>query len=330
MSTLRWVSLCVAGLMMAVAWIGSANAQPKRINYGIYLTQLGDFNFKTKTFSAIFWLFTVTPEKDADIFSSLEFANSTNFSVTNQTEEHLPERGYWVQERVRGTFRHDWDISRYPFNRQILKIQIEGAEDIDHLLIKPDIFNSGFDPDIQLDGWKITSFRVNEAKKTYTSSFGDPRLAPGARTEYDQLVLEIVVDQVDVSAFLTMIITPIISILLALFTYLLMSEQIALLTTRLNLLAGAIFAIVISMRSVAGELGSITAINLVDVVHISALCYVTVAIGNAIYCWWLLEHKSLPYVTVKQHSNILAFVATTLIIAMMLGFFIRSYMLSLG
>ena len=306
-----------------------AEAQEKLTRYGIYLTQLGDFNAKTKSFSATFWLFTSQPGKDEKIFSSLEFTNSTQFAVTNYSEEQIPDRGYWYQERIRGTFRHDWDISRYPFNRQVLRIEIQGSEDIDRLIIKPDIFNSGFDPDIRLDGWQITSFQVIDKRKAYTSSFGDPRLAPGSKSEYGQVVLEIVVEQTDVSAFLTMIITPIISMLLALFTYLLMSEQIALLTTRLNLLAGSIFAIVISMRSVAGELGSITSINLVDVVHIAAILYVTSAICDAIYCWWLIERNSVPFAIAKTRSNIIAIASSVLVAIVLLIFFIRSYVQSL-
>lgn len=307
----------------------TSQAQEKQTKYGIYLTQLGDFNFKAKTFSATFWIFTVVPNKDEKILSSLEFTNSTQATVTNQSEEQIPDRGFWYQQRIRGTFRHDWDISRYPFNRQVLSIEIEGSEDLDRLLIKPDIFNSGFDPGIRLDGWQITSFNVRDRKKAYTSSFGDPRLAPGSKTEYGQVVLEIVVDQIDVSSFLTMIITPLISMLLALFTYLLMSEQIALLTTRLNLLAGSIFAIVISMRSVAGELGSITSINLVDVVHIVAIFYVTSAIIDAIYCWWLIERNGVSFAITKKRSNIIASVSTVMAIIILAVFFVRSYLQSL-
>jgi len=85
----------------------TAHAQEKQSKYGIYLTQLGDFNFKAKTFSATFWIFTVTPNKDEKVLSSLELTNSTQATVTNQSEEQIPDRGFWYQQRIRGTFRHD-------------------------------------------------------------------------------------------------------------------------------------------------------------------------------------------------------------------------------
>lgn len=323
---------CFLFILAALSAIISSpvHALEKQTKYGVYLTQLGDFNFKARTFSATFWLFTVNPDKDDKVLSSLELSNSTQVTVTNQFEEQIPDRGFWYQQRIRGTFRHDWDISRYPFNRQVLRIEIEGAEDVERLSIKPDIFNSGYDPSINLDGWQITSFNVKDRKKAYTSSFGDPRLAPSSKTEYGQIILEIVVDQIDVSSFLTMIITPIISMFLALFTYLLMSEQIALLTTRLNLLAGSIFAIVISMRSVAGELGSITSINLVDVVHIVAIFYVTSAIVDAIYCWWLIERNSVSFGIAKKRSNIIALVSSLMSVSVLFIFFMKSYLQSLG
>lgn len=278
----------VALLFLAVANVTAVWAAPNQSQFGIYLTRLDDFNIRAKTFSATFWLFTVADRPRNPTLTSLEFTNAVNISVTNQLEEKIDGR-YWLQERIQGTFRHNWDLSRYPFTRQALHIEIEATDDIDHALLDPDHANTSFDSDILIDGWRIAAVRLVPTTKAYKSQFGDPRLQPGTISQYSRLTLQITVEQTDVSSFITMAITPVIAILIVLVTYLLFSKDLGLLTARFSLLVGSIFALVISMRSVAAELGSTASLNLLDVLHVAALIYTTAGIGAAVYTWLALR-----------------------------------------
>lgn len=281
----------LAALMMIGGLLSPVGAEPSTGRYGVYLTRLDDFNIRGTSFSATFWLFTVSPDREDQTFRTLEFPNATKAEFTNELAENVDGR-FWLQKRVQGNFRHSWDLSHYPFARQTLRIEIEATSDANTVGLEPDAANTGFDKDISISGWRIESVRLVPSRKTYDSNFGDPRLAPGTVSAYSRLTLEIVVAQSDPSAFLTMVITPVIAVFITLITYLLFSRELGLLTARLSLLVGTIFAVVISMRSVAAELGSITTINLIDVVHIAALIYTTIGIAAAVQTWWALRNDS--------------------------------------
>lgn len=282
--------LALAALVLLGGAAGSL-AEPASQKYGVHLTQLDDFNIRGNSFSATLWIFTVSQDGADRTFKALEFPNSSKVEITNQLSESV-EGGSWLQQRVQGSFRHNWNLTHYPFTRQTLRVEIEATVDANGVRLEPDAANTGFDKDIEIDGWRIDSVRLVPVLKSYESSFGDPRLPPGAVSHYSRLNLEIVVEQTDPSAFLTMVITPLIAIFITLITYLLFSRELGLLTARLSLLVGTIFAVVISMRSVAAELGSVTSINLLDVVHIAALIYTTVGIAAAVQTWWALKNDS--------------------------------------
>jgi hypothetical protein len=283
--------LALAALVLLGGFVATGWAEPVSQRYGVYLSRLDDFNIRGTSFSATFWLFTVSPDGADKTFKTLEFPNASRVEVTNQLSESV-EGGSWLQQRVQGSFRHNWNLTHYPFTRQTLRIEIEATADASAVRLAPDVANTAFDKDIVIDGWRIESVRIVPVLKSYETSFGDPRLPPGAVSQYSRLNLEIVVEQTDPSAFLTMVITPVIAILITLITYLLFSRELGLLTARLSLLVGTIFAVVISMRSVATDLGSVTSINLLDVVHIAALIYTTIGIAAAVQTWWALKNDS--------------------------------------
>lgn len=287
------VALCplLAAVMLLGGLLSPSAAEPAPGRYGVYLTRLDDFNIRGTSFSATFWLFTESSDREDQTFKTLEFPNATKLDFTNQLAEDVGGR-FWLQKRIQGNFRHSWDLSHYPFTRQTLQVEIEATSDADKVRLEPDVANTGFDKDIAISGWRIESVRLVPSRKTYDSNFGDPRLPPGTVSAYSRLTLEIVVEQSDPSAFVTMVITPVIAIFITLITYLLFSRELGLLTARLSLLVGTIFAVVISMRSVAADLGSITTINLIDVVHISALVYTTIGIAAAVQTWWALRNDS--------------------------------------
>ena len=280
-----------AALLALCCLTAVAASEPVDARYGIYLTRLDDFDIRGTSFSATFWLFSTSDQQQDTAFQSLEFPNASHIETTNRLLEKVGAK-YWLQERVQGNFRHSWDLSHYPFTRQTLRIEIESVDDLNTVRLAPDVANTGFDKDIEISGWRIDSVRLVPVTKSYDTSFGDPRLPPGTVSRYSKLELEIVVEQTDPSAFIIMVITPVIAIFITLITYLLFSRELGLLTARLSLLVGTIFAVVISMRSVATELGSVTSINLLDVVHISALVYTTIGIAAAVQTWWALKNDA--------------------------------------
>ncbi len=314
-----FLARALAGLLALCCLAAVAHADPVSQRYGIYLTRLDDFDIRGTSFSATFWLFSTSADQQVPALQSLEFPNASHVETTNRLVEKVDGKN-WLQERVQGNFRHSWDLSHYPFTRQTLRVEIEAVDDLNAIRLEPDVADTGFDKDIEISGWRIDSVRLVPVTKSYDTSFGDPRLPPGTVSRYSKLELEIVVEQTDPSAFITMVITPVIAIFITLITYLLFSRELGLLTARLSLLVGTIFAVVISMRSVAAELGSVTSINLLDVVHISALVYTTIGIAAAVQTWWALKNDADAGQTHRISRLILWLSTAALVVVLSLSF----------
>ena len=130
----------------------AGTASPEHLRLGAYLTSLGDLDPARKSFSASFWVWTVGQQDRAKSLSQLEFPNAIKVESPNAVQETTAQ-GIWSQRKIVGSFRHGWDLRRFPFDRQLLRIEMEEAErDTTSLVYVPDSANSSFDPEVNLSG----------------------------------------------------------------------------------------------------------------------------------------------------------------------------------
>ena len=133
---------------------------------GIFLTQLGDFDLQKKSFSATFWVWTQTSAKEKSIFDSIGFPNSNATQSYPDVINSTPS-GKWIQRKIFGTFRHNWDMRNFPFDYQNLTIVIEEDDrDLSKLRYLPDKINSSIDEDINLMVGKLSAILSNHLQKT--------------------------------------------------------------------------------------------------------------------------------------------------------------------
>jgi len=276
------------GLMLSLAAPPPAQAAPdgpETVRIGGFLTGLGDLDPARKSFSASFWLWTVGPSAEGSALDRLEFPNAIKVESPNAVTEATPQ-GVWAQRKIVGSFRHGWDLRRFPFDRQRLRIELEEAErDSGSLLYRADEANSSFDPELKLSGWKIRSTRLLTGTKTYRSSFGDPRLKPGGASTYAHADLQILLERTDRSGFWKLTVGAFAAALMALASYGLRVDNPAALSPRFGLLAGSAFAAVISLRTSATELGASGYTTLIDQVHAAVLLYILLATAAAVVAW---------------------------------------------
>jgi len=138
---------------------------PEQVRMGAYLTGLGDFDPAKKSFSAAFWAWSVGPADRVKSLDQLEFPNAIKVESPNAVQETTAQ-GIWSQRKIVGSFRHGWDLRRFPFDRQLLRIEMEEAErDTASLVYVPDTANSSFDPEVNLSGWRILSTQLVSGTK---------------------------------------------------------------------------------------------------------------------------------------------------------------------
>ena len=305
-----------ANTLSAPAMAGAVG--PEQLRLGAYLTGLGDFDPARKSFSASFWVWTVGPQDGAKSLSQLEFPNAIKVESPNEVQEATPQ-GIWSQRKIVGSFRHGWDLRRFPFDRQLLRIEMEEAErDIARVTYVPDTANSSFDPELSLSGWRILSTQLLTGSKQYHTSFGDPRLPPGSPSAYARAELRVLLERTDRSGFWKLTVGAFAAALMALASYGLRVDQAAALSPRFGLLAGSAFAAVISLRSAASELGASGYTTLIDTVHGAVLLYILMATAAGVVAWRsFLRHGEVA--TVQRLEKRLACFSTLLIAALILA-----------
>lgn len=289
---------------------------------GIFVDSIGDFNIPNGSFSASFWLWSVIEPGARNPLDSMEFLNVAKID-TISTLSIPTSKGIWVQKKVSGIFRHNWDMRNFPYDTQKLKITLEeSADDINSFSYQPDIANSSIDQDIQFNGWKIKKFTLNASDKHYISNFGNPTLPAGASSAYSRLEIVIELQRTDVTGFFKMIAGALASAGLCLVSYFLYGQDIYSVSPRFGLQGASIFAVILSLRSNSGDLGSMAYLTLVDCIHLAVLVYILVATATAIYTWWQLQRNGNS-LALRRTGWQIALVSTlglfTCILALILG-----------
>jgi hypothetical protein len=275
------VAMLAALVMLLAGALGTsgvdqADAAPRVVKMGALLTSLSDFDPADHSFRATFWLWTTVPKAYGNPLNEIDYVNAKSIRVDAAVTEPQDNGTVWYQHKMSGTFAHDWNLSAFPFDRQTLTIEMENnAYDAATVLFKPDAANSSNDVDLSSNGWTVDAFNVVERTKEYTSSFGDPELAPRSPSYYSRLDLVVEMSRNGLLTFLKLSIAAIAAILLAIASYFLHIDKGK--EPRFAMLAASVFALVVSLQTAAGA-GGEASLTLVDRFHTVALAYVVVAV----------------------------------------------------
>jgi hypothetical protein len=202
----------------------------------------------------------------------MEFINADR--VTSRLESST-QRGelVWRQRKISGTFRHNWDLRNFPFDRQTLTIAIEeGVSDANTLLYDPDQADTGYRPQHELKGWRVTGIALSSGIIHYATTFGDPAAARGSN--YAEMQLAVTLTRTSLAAFLNLSAPLYAAFLLTTVSFLLGSSVV---TARMSLLAAALFAIVINIRTTSEMLGGAYGPTLIDKLNILGLAAIVAA-----------------------------------------------------
>jgi len=261
-------AVLISGVVIAPA--PTADAAPVDCRMGAYIVSLSRVDTAGGTFDADLWMWSLCPDAKIEPLKTMEFVNAVK--VTSSLDTTL-QRGdqWWSLRKITGTFRQDFDLSNYPFDRQTLTIDTEEAVlYASDLTFTADAAGSKVDPELKLKNWKIDSFSISAGEVTHPTSYGDPDLV-GADSTYAQLKLEIGLQRgVHTADFLKATFVVYIATLLALVSLMVFDG-------RVGLLGAATFTVVLSFVSLDRLLGPHDELYLLDKIHFAALGVIAVA-----------------------------------------------------
>lgn len=272
----------------------------KTCRVGVYVVGLRDFDMVKDSFTSDFWLWAVCPNKDLKPFDSLELVNAREVkmaydSVLERQDKfgqfRNQDKVYWYQKKVSAQFSHKWDSRNFPFDRHTLEIPIEEAlYDTTIFTYTPDLKNSSYKKDLQLEGWKIKGFDIRAAKENYNTTFGDPNINQ-AQSSFSRLLVSIDIQRTTLTSFFKLNAVVYIGFVLSLVTYFLDIAQTSFLGSRISASVGSLFAIVVNQRAAESVLGRSEGLTLTDQIHIGAMAYILFSVIISIYARILVERK---------------------------------------
>ena len=313
------------GLLISIVGprpVQAAAASPETVRIGALLTGLSDLDPSKKSFSASFWLWSISNQEAGSPLDRLEFPNAIKIESPNAISEATAS-GMWQQRKIVGNFRHEWDVRHFPFDQQLLRIELEEAErDSQSILFAADATNFSFDRDLNPSGWRIRSTRLVSSAKKYRTSFGDPRLPPDSASSYAHVELQILLQRIEQTGFWKLTMGAFAASLIALASFGLRVDHPSALSPRFGLLAGSAFAAVIGLRSSTNELGAAGYVTLIDAIHIAVLLYIMVATCSGVIAWRCFQkHGDAAAIQrlEKRMAGISTFVFISLILALVIG-----------
>ncbi len=160
---------------LIVATTQAKKQVPDTARVGCYVISLHDLDFPEQQYTARFWLWLIK-DTISNVDKDVEIPNAKEMKIDNMIMEKLGNQG-WLQMKLKCIMKQSWNVKHFPFDKQILKIDVENPQfEADELVFKVDSLGKSYDPALFVEGWKITNFKLSTGVSSYKTGFGDNTL----------------------------------------------------------------------------------------------------------------------------------------------------------
>ncbi len=275
--------LSVVALRPASAQV-AADGAPAMCRIGVNIEDLYDFDMARDTFGAILWIWSLCPSAELTPLETIAFPTASG-GLNLGTVEALDvnDGEYYASQRVQGTFRHNWNMDHYPFDRQRVVIPMdETLYAADRLVFEPDVGPSFLTPDIRdrLDEWRVSDLELEASISEEESTYGMPD-AHGAR--YARLEAAVDLERTKFVTFLKLTSGVFAAMFIAFLSFFYDPNDRGTFGGKLGLLVGVLFAVVINLRTADASIGDTGHLTLVTEIHLVTLALIVALALAALY-----------------------------------------------
>jgi hypothetical protein len=246
MTILRGGLTVLALALCALAVTRPAEAAPEQARMGIYLGGVHGLDFASGKYSADFWLWSiVTSER----FSPVETAYVVNEAdrAPEPTRTIHSADGRWDQRRIRAELWADWNVARFPFDRQVLTIAVEESlATADELAYVADTQNSGIDPTLTIPGWRIIGWDIASTVHPDATNFGNPATRDADRSS--RLVFRLTIQRDGLPLFADLTLGAFVSFIIMALSFRMQPIVPPIFGARMVIIVASLFTAVTSMR----------------------------------------------------------------------------------
>lgn len=261
-------------------------AQKETVKVGVFVTNLYDFNLADGSYVAEFWTWSLYKNNNLSFKESQEISNSKKITFSNFLLQKKAGLN-WEQKKVTTTIIKDWDAHYFPFDKQVLTINLEenflDTSAIDYIA---DSNNSGIKDNLVLEDWKINSFEIKPNKIRYNTTYGDPEIK--GESFYPAVCATIALTrQHSWATFIKLVTGLYVAFMISLMVFRIKPPEPE---SRLGLAVGGLFAAVGNKYIVEGIVPTTTQNTLIDTIHNVTFGAILVIVIMTIYIT-TLQHK---------------------------------------
>jgi len=261
-------------LLLMLCITGAMHAQKDTCRVGVYVNNIYDFKVDDKSFMADFWMWVNYTDDSLQFENTMEVTNGKSAEFSHYS---LEKKGQWnwVAQKCRAQLIHEWDVTKFPFDKQVLEIVIEDARyDTSALVYRADTANSKINRLFNSTEWTVESFDLKETIKTYQTTYGSPVLS--GKSSYPAIVARITIKRNNSWVKLVKMLTGVyVACLISLMVFFISSENQ---DSRFGLCVGGIFAAIGNKYIVESIVPSSTSNTLMDNVHTLTFVFILIII----------------------------------------------------
>lgn len=250
-------------------------AQKDTCKVGLYVNCLYDFDMAGKSFMSDFWMWMNYKNDSLNLSDAIEMPNSKSVEFSHYSVEKKSDIN-WATQKCKAQVIHQWDVSKFPFDVQRLRIELEDAKyDTSQLVYVADTANSKIDCSFNSKEWQMQSFTVTADARSYMTTYGNPELS--GSSSYPRVVAEFVIKRHNSWLMLFKMLTgAYVAFLISCFVFFISSENQ---DSRFGLCVGGLFAAIGNKYIVESTVPSSTINTLMDDVHNLTFTFILIIVG---------------------------------------------------
>lgn len=254
--------------------------QKESIELGVFVTSLYDLDTTKGHFGADVWIWSRSKNSKFDIKKLEVYYLNTKFPFHYDLDDStsLGKGLVHSARKLSGTFLHNYNLENFPFDRQILELNIENTQEYAGVWDFYTDPQSGIDKSIAVEGWVIESAEAVVSNKRYNSDFGLINKNP----EFSRVTLKIILKRQSSLLFFKLTLGLLVAIAIAIFACLLPSNNSELFSARVGLLGATLLAVVVSQQFADSQAGDTSSVTLIDLLHMLGTVCILLLFGSTL------------------------------------------------
>ena len=247
---------------------------PDTVRIGAFILSIHDLNFHEREYTIRFWVWMRYKNAAFHFDRYVEVPDAKMIEKPDTISEPPGSENdslYTIYLKMKCVMKQEWDVSHFPFDRQILTIWVENTKyETDSLVFTPDASGRLYDPHdpITVEGWHLDSVTDSVDTHLYPSSFGAP---PDTTSTYSRYSLRIAIHREPWGLFFKIFMGMYVAFIIAFVAFFIHPDTV---DPRFGIPIGALIAVVGNKYIIEPLLPEASTLTIVDSLHVITLGFI--------------------------------------------------------